>query len=110
MRESAKTTRNQLKVMRERSTRCCPRCAVSRGSFSERRSWSTRWSTWKAEGAHHFYWLPLSACSSDTATGFPMGLFMGKSLAPSPSQCPWQLICLMFPGTKTRSAFSKLLL
>jgi hypothetical protein len=59
MRESAKTTRNQLKVMRERSTRCCPRCAVSRGSFSERRSWSTRWSTWEAEEACHFGWLPL---------------------------------------------------
>ena len=59
MRESAKTTRNQLKVMRERSMWCCPKCAVSRGSFSDRRSRSTRWSTWKAAETCHTCCLPL---------------------------------------------------
>lgn len=59
MRESAKTTRNQLKVMRERSMWCCPKCAVSRGSFSERRSRSTLWSTWKAAETCHTCSFPL---------------------------------------------------
>lgn len=49
MRLSAKTTRNQLKVMKDRSTWRCPRWAISLGSFSKRRSCSTRWSTCSQE-------------------------------------------------------------
>lgn len=43
---STKTTRNQLKVMRDTSTLCSSKWAASRGSFSARKSFSTRWSAW----------------------------------------------------------------
>lgn len=64
------------------------------------RSWAGLFCTgsgvcvWQVQQHHH------ASRHLGKATGFAMGLSVGKSLAPLPSQCPRQLSCLMFSGTK----------
>lgn len=49
---STNTTRNQLKVTRDTSTPWLSKWDQTRGTFSDRKSFSTRWSAWKHESGH----------------------------------------------------------
>lgn len=92
MRLSAKTTRNQLKVMKDRSTQRCPRWAISLGSFSKRRSCSTRWSTCSQERT---CWLPpcRRGCLLPVYPSHPaLGLLpVGPALSWG-TECPEELV------------------
>lgn len=68
---STNTTRNQLKLMRDTSMLWSSKWAANRGSFSARKSFSTRWSAWaQTQSINQYSLVLLHLCCVDFILNF----------------------------------------